>query len=101
MMWYTKISKIITAGTIFFFHIHIDQYLFQEEVEFSSIKKNVHEQPEVKKGTLWSKASSWHLGIIKSVKNTQNERGSKKKYIKIELRENIPTLFPNSLYSTN
>lgn len=40
------------------------------------------------------------LGIIKSVKNTQNERGSKKKYIKIELRENTPTLFPNSLYST-
>lgn len=41
------------------------------------------------------------LGIIKSVKNTQNERGGKKKYIKIELRENTPTLFPNSLYSTN
>lgn len=29
------------------------------------------------------------------------KEGVKKKYIKIELRENTPTLFPNSLYSTN
>lgn len=55
-----------------------------------------------KKVLYWVKLPPDILGIIKSVKNTQNERGSKKKVYKNRTkRKYTPTLFPNSLYSTN